>query len=75
MSTQKPSLIAYAVKERGKGKKAIWTKIGAAWPHGKGGGLSIELEALPLDGRLVLMEPQEQNAVAPDESADAREES
>jgi len=58
MSTQKPALIAYAVKERDKGRKPIWTRIGAAWPHGNGKGLSIELEALPLDGRLVLMEPQ-----------------
>ena len=42
MSTQKPTLIAYAVKERDKGKKAIWTRIGAAWPHDKGKGFSIE---------------------------------
>src|SRR5207244_3136680 len=53
MSTQKPTLIAYAVKQRDKGKKAIWTRIGAAWPHDKGKGFSIELEALPLDGRVV----------------------
>jgi len=60
MSTQKPTLIAYAVKDRGKGRKSIWTKIGAAWPHEKGKGFSIELEALPLDGRLVLVEPQQE---------------
>lgn len=59
MSTQRPSLIAYTVKNRGKGQKAIWTKIGAAWPHGNGGkGFSIELEAFPVDGRLVLIEPK-----------------
>jgi len=58
MSTQKPTLIAYAVKERGKGRKPIWTRIGAAWPHGKSTGLSIELEALPLDGRVVLLPPK-----------------
>jgi len=62
MSTQKPTLIAYVVKERGKGKKAIWTKIGAAWPHGNGKGLSLELQALPLDGRVVSMEPQQESA-------------
>jgi hypothetical protein len=74
MSTQKPTLIAYAVKERGKGKKAIWTRIGAAWPHDKGKGFSIELEALPLDGRLVLMEPQQdQTSSAEGESSGARE--
>jgi hypothetical protein len=74
MSTQKPTLIAYAVKERGKGKKAIWTRIGAAWSHDKGKGFSIELEALPLDGRLVLMEPQQdQTSSADGESSGVRE--
>ena len=33
--SKKPTLIAYSVKER-EGQKAIWTKIGAAWPHGSG---------------------------------------
>jgi hypothetical protein len=56
--TKKPSLIAYTVKPRPKGQKAIWTRIGAAWPHGTGEGLSIELEAFPVDGRLVLIPPK-----------------
>ena len=58
MSTNKPTLLAYAVKNRGKGQKAIWTRIGAAWPHQSGTGFSIELEAFPVDGRLVLIEPK-----------------
>jgi hypothetical protein len=70
MSTQKPTLLAYAVKERGKGKKAIWTRIGAAWPHGKSAGLSIELEALPLDGRVVLLPPKADENAAPAASAE-----
>jgi hypothetical protein len=53
--TTKPSLIAYAAKNRGKGQNATWTGIGAAWPHSAGDGLSIELDALPVDGRLVLI--------------------
>jgi hypothetical protein len=59
MSNKKPTLIAYSVRER-EGQKAIWTPIGAAWPHGTGAGLSIQLEALPLnfDGRIVLTEPK-----------------
>ncbi len=65
MSNEKPTLIAYSVRER-EGKKAIWTTIGAAWPHGKGIGLTIQLEALPLnfDGRIVLREPAEDEARA-----------
>ena len=58
--SNKPTLYAYAVKDRGRNQKAIWTRIGAAWPHEKGNGFTIELEALPLnfDGRLVLTEPK-----------------
>jgi len=52
--SRKPTLIAYAVRDRGEGQKAIWTRIGAAWPHGTGPGLSIQLDALPIDGRIVL---------------------
>ena len=54
----KPTLIAYAVKDRGRNARAIWTKIGAAWPHTDGKGLNLELEALPIDGRIVLIEPK-----------------
>jgi len=64
MSNKKPTLIAYSVRERGKGQTAIWTRIGAAWPHDNGNGLSIQLEALPLnfDGRIVLTEPKADEA-------------
>jgi hypothetical protein len=34
-----------------------WTKIGAAFPHKEGIGFSIELKAVPLDGRLVILPP------------------
>ena len=56
--SNKPTLYAYAVKDRGRNQKAIWTRIGAAWPHEKGRGFTIELEAFPVDGRLVLTEPK-----------------
>jgi hypothetical protein len=36
MTGNKPTLIAYSVKERAKGKTAIWTRIGAAWPFESG---------------------------------------
>ena len=48
-----PSHSAYHVRER-DGQKAIWTKVGSAWPHGDGKGFSITLDALPVDGRLTL---------------------
>ena len=34
-----------------------WTKIGAAFPHKEGTGFNIELEAFPVDGRLVVLPP------------------
>jgi hypothetical protein len=35
-----------------------WLKIGAVWPSKSGKALNVKLEALPIDGRLVLMEPK-----------------
>jgi hypothetical protein len=65
MSTKKPTLIAYNVRER-EGQKPVWTRIGAAWPHNSGNGLTLQLEALPLnfDGRIVLTEPKGEDAEA-----------
>jgi hypothetical protein len=53
-------LFAYAVEEyeTSNGKKAkTWTRIGAAFPHRDGTGLSVQLRAMPLDGRIVLLPP------------------
>jgi len=53
-------LFAYTVEEYdvGNGKKAkTWTRIGVAFPHQHGPGLSVQLRALPLDGRIVLLPP------------------
>jgi len=58
MADNKPVLIAYAVKDAvGADRKAAWTRIGAAWAHDKGPGYSIRLDALPVNGRIVLIEP------------------
>jgi hypothetical protein len=34
-----------------------WTKIGAAFAHKEGLGFNIELKAFPVDGRLVVLPP------------------
>jgi len=69
--SSKPTLIAYTVKERGKNQKPFWLRIGAAWQFDKGGktGFTITLDALPLDGRIVLAEPKEPEAEAQPETA------
>lgn len=49
------------MKHRGK-SKAIWTRIGAAWPHNSPTG---ELEALPVDRRVVHIEPKPEASELP----------
>jgi hypothetical protein len=56
--TNDPVLIAYTVTDRPAGQKSIWRRIGIAFPHDKGAGLTVLLDALPLDGRIVLVEPK-----------------
>ena len=48
-----PTHIAYQVRDR-EGKKGFWTRIGSAWPHADGKGFNIQLEVVPLDGRITL---------------------
>ncbi len=38
----------------GEGKDAFWTRIGAAWQHADGQGFSMTLNAIPLNGRVVV---------------------
>ena len=54
-----PVLIAYTVKNATPKRKARWTRIGVAFPHDRGAGLTLLINALPLrfDGRIVLLEP------------------
>lgn len=54
-----PALIAYHVAARGE-DKSFWTRIGAAWDHDDGKGLTLQLDLVPVDGgRIVLRQPQE----------------
>ncbi len=34
-----------------------WTKIGVAFPHKDGTGFNVQLNALPVDGKVVLVPP------------------
>lgn len=51
-----PTHSVYQVIEA-EGKKPFWMKIGAAWAHGDGKGYNLQLDALPLTGRIVVREP------------------
>jgi hypothetical protein len=53
-ASKTPSHVAYHVRDRGEGKKGFWTRIGSAWPHADGNGFNIQIEVVPLDGRITL---------------------
>jgi hypothetical protein len=65
-----PAYIVFAVQERDKGRKAIWTRVGVVFKHREGEGLNQTLQALPInfDGRLVMLPPKG------DEGADTSDE-
>ncbi|GAA4422387.1 hypothetical protein [Bremerella cremea] len=58
-TSKAPSHAVYQVRDR-EGKKSIWTRIGSAWAHSDGKGFSVQLESLPLDGRITLRDVKEQ---------------
>ena len=57
-ASKTPSHIAYHVRNR-EGGKGFWRRIGSAWAHKDGNGFNIQIEAVPLDGRIVLRTPSE----------------
>lgn len=54
-ASKSPDFIAWTVTT--KGEATFWNRMGAAWRHKDGKGLSLKLETLPMDGRIVLREP------------------
>ena len=48
-----PAYRAYTVVKR-EGKEDYWLNLGVAFPHEDGEGFNILLQAMPLDGKLVL---------------------
>jgi len=50
-----PDFIAFHVQT--KGDKTFWNRVGASWFHHDGNGLSLQLETVPIDGRIVLRAP------------------
>lgn len=54
--TLDPVLIAYGIEPRQGKVRGFWRRIGAAYPHDEGAGLTLLLDAVPPDGRNVLLE-------------------
>jgi uncharacterized protein (DUF736 family) len=57
-----PTHRVYVVK--GEGENSIWTRIGAAWANRDGKGFSVQLDAAPFQGRVVLREIAERDSGA-----------
>lgn len=59
---EKPLYNAFAVEtfERDGKDETRWCQIGAAWKHKKGDGFTIQLQALPINGSIVLRAPKEE---------------
>ena len=53
-----PDFVAFNVREGKDGGKGFWTRIGAAWAHDDGEGFNLQLELVPLDGKIVLRAPK-----------------
>ncbi len=51
-TSKSPTHIAYHVRD-GK-DKGFFTRIGAAWPHKDGNGFNLQLDIMPLDGKITL---------------------
>jgi hypothetical protein len=54
-----PVLIAFSARRSRDKKRTFWTRIGQAYPHDQGAGLTVILDVLPPDGRIILLEPDD----------------
>ena len=59
-SSKLPTHVAYHVRDRAEGE-AFWTRIGSAWEHADGKGFNIQIETVPLDGRIALRIPSDKS--------------
>lgn len=57
MANQQPAYRAYTVVKR-EASDDFWLPIGAAFMHQDGDGYNIVLQALPIDGKIVLRPPK-----------------
>ena len=63
MNTTTLDYVAYGVRD-GQDDKSHWTRVGAAFAHKDGSGYDIVLDAVPVNGRIVLREPKYQDETA-----------
>jgi hypothetical protein len=64
MANQQPAYRAFTVVKR-EGQDDFWLAIGAAFMHQDGDGYNVVLQALPIDGKIVLRLPKDEKADPP----------
>lgn len=71
--SRSPSHIAYHVRE-GDDQKSYFNRIGSVWPHKDGEGFNIQLDSVPVDGRITVRTVQERIQDAKESSQGERRE-
>ena len=57
-SKKLPNQLVYSLQQSQKNAdKTYWKRIGIAWPHTDGKGFNLQLDCIPLDGKLTLRTP------------------
>ncbi|MFL5328670.1 MAG: hypothetical protein ACJ8C4_07120 [Gemmataceae bacterium] len=59
VANRRPTFNAYQVRD-GKDESSFWDRIGVAWSN-RDGGYTLQLQAVPLSGRIVLTKPKNNN--------------
>ncbi|MCB1807750.1 MAG: hypothetical protein KDJ99_22120 [Candidatus Competibacteraceae bacterium] len=63
-SKKAPDYIAYTIKALGE-KRSKWVEVGVAFTNkSERGGFTLYLDALPVDGKLVVMPPKSRDGQA-----------
>lgn len=71
--SRSPSHIAYHVRE-GDDQKSYFNRIGSVWPNKDGEGYNIQLDCVPVDGRITIRTVQERIQEAKESSQGERRE-
>lgn len=61
--SKRPTHTVYTVREGRDGGKGYWMEVGAAWTN-RDGSFSVTLDAVPVNGRLVIRERTERDQEA-----------
>lgn len=68
--SRSPSHIAYHVRE-GEDQKSYFNRIGSVWPHRDGEGFNIQLDSVPVDGRITIRTVQDRIQEAKESSKES----